>query len=407
MLYFADLIRPINDADFLANYWEISPLLVTGRAANYYDEIISLNDVDSLLSRKNLRHPTVRLVKDSLELSPTRFVRHASYGGIDDFIDSDKLFHEFYNGATIIVDYQERNLVPIEKLCRAMEDFFDFSAHANLYLTPRQSRGFSAHYDTHSVFILQIFGTKTWKIYDAPVSLPTRKLPFQNIHWEPTDPILEVSLRPGDLLYMPRGFIHEGVTSSDISLHLTLGILAPTWIDLFKVILAEKLDNISELRPSLPVRFFKNGLDDLNVDQMIGVLLKELPSQLNAKEFIRTATLLSLVKETTDDRFRLRDYIEAGNLHQQTLLLRKRKIRFQLEEEDDESVVLYFYNKRLRFPADLTKAIIYITKHDHLRPNDLPDSLSDESKLVLCKRLVKEGFLTIDKNAGEIDNEKE
>ena len=78
------------------------------------------------------------------------------------------------------------------------------------------------HYDTHDVFALQVDGIKRWEVF-APV-FPD-PLAFQ--HWadvrspndQPTPapapdepPVLEVTMAPGDCLYLPRGFVHRAWT---------------------------------------------------------------------------------------------------------------------------------------------------------------------------------------------------
>jgi bifunctional lysine-specific demethylase and histidyl-hydroxylase NO66 len=85
--------------------------------------------------------------------------------------------------------------------------------NVNAYLTPPCSSGFNAHYDTHDVFVLQTAGVKKWRIYHSPIPLP---LPSQS-HIRGTaasvsglgDPALEVELQTGDMLYVPRGFLHH------------------------------------------------------------------------------------------------------------------------------------------------------------------------------------------------------
>jgi len=49
----------------------------------------------------------------------------------------------------------------------------------------------------------------------------------------------ELMLTAGDLLYMPRGFLHEAWTTDEPSTHLTVGLHVVRWLDLLSVALAQ------------------------------------------------------------------------------------------------------------------------------------------------------------------------
>ena len=107
----------------------------------------------------------------------------------------------------------QRTWAPLRQLCAALEDEFSHPVHANAYLTPGDSPGFTPHYDTHEVFVLQIAGTKRWRVFQPPQPLPHRSQPFTPIGYALPAPLLELELKPGDLLYLPRGYVHAANTS--------------------------------------------------------------------------------------------------------------------------------------------------------------------------------------------------
>jgi lysine-specific demethylase/histidyl-hydroxylase NO66 len=93
---------------------------------------------------------------------------------------------------------------------------------ANCYLTPPGSQGLAPHYDDIEAFVLQLEGRKRWRIYNPRSSLP-REHSGDLLHSEIGSPVMEVLLQPGDLLYFPRGWIHEACTQEDeASTHLTI-----------------------------------------------------------------------------------------------------------------------------------------------------------------------------------------
>ena len=96
------------------------------------------------------------------------------------------------------------------------------SLQVNAYLTPESSRGLNVHYDIHDVFVMQTEGRKRWRIYDNPVPLPGKDQPFSADTCKPGKVIEEFDLDPGDLIYIPRGYMHDAESQGLTSLHLTV-----------------------------------------------------------------------------------------------------------------------------------------------------------------------------------------
>lgn len=132
---------------------------------------------------------------------------------------------------------------------------------ANFYLTPPNSQGFAPHFDDIEAFVLQVEGCKRWKLYSprdasevlARVSSPNFKQD------EIGAPILDVTLHPGDLLYFPRGIIHQAFTVPDNhSLHVTMSVYQKnSWADLLELLLPHALAQAAEselnLRQGIPM----------------------------------------------------------------------------------------------------------------------------------------------------------
>merc|ERR1740139_1867826 len=80
-----------------------------------------------------------------------------------------------------------------------------------------------------NVIALQLAGCKHWRVYRTPLPLPYA---HEQLGKDPTspltnemlgDPILELRLQPGELLYLPRGAPHEARADQGASsLHITL-----------------------------------------------------------------------------------------------------------------------------------------------------------------------------------------
>ncbi|VDN54770.1 unnamed protein product [Dracunculus medinensis] len=148
-------------------------------------------------------------------------------------------------------------------LCDTLQEFFGSFVGANTYLTPAGSAGFAPHWDDIDAFLMQIEGRKNWKVY-APQNecdeLPRESSKnFSNDDMKNAKLIFEGWLEQGDLLYIPRGFIHQ-VLSKTHSLHLTVSFCRNTaFIDLLEkllpVTLSSLANNLRGLRQSLPVQY--------------------------------------------------------------------------------------------------------------------------------------------------------
>lgn len=109
-------------------------------------------------------------------------------------------------------------LCPITvELCEDLQQPFLY-AYANEYLTPPASQAVLAHADDRDVFVIQAYGQKA-KVYDeVPIQYPFPPEQVGKNGMSVPDRMLEgpcvvdTVLRPGDVLYIPRGFVHEACT---------------------------------------------------------------------------------------------------------------------------------------------------------------------------------------------------
>jgi hypothetical protein len=126
------------------------------------------------ITSTELRESDLRLVKDGKPLPLDRYTRPLPWtdSPTDGIVNADRVFAEYHAGATIILEALQRKWKPLTFFCRGLERFFHQGVQANAYLTPKNCQGFAAHYDTHDVFVLQIAGSKRWRIYRPVIELP-------------------------------------------------------------------------------------------------------------------------------------------------------------------------------------------------------------------------------------------
>jgi bifunctional lysine-specific demethylase and histidyl-hydroxylase NO66 len=248
----------IEPSVFARDYWDQQPFLGQQVAPDGFADLFSMATVDELLSRRGLRTPFLRVAKDGQVVPPGRFTGPGPAGaGIADQVDADRLVGLFADGSTLVLQGLHQVWPPIADLTSQLAAELGHPVQVNAYVTPPQSQGFAAHYDTHDVFVLQIAGAKRWQIWQPVLERPTADQPWNDnadaVRARATDiPLIDTVLRPGDALYLPRGFLHAATALGGTTVHLTLGIHPLTRLDVLRALIAEADDN-PELRRALPI----------------------------------------------------------------------------------------------------------------------------------------------------------
>lgn len=173
------------------------------------------------------------------------------------------------DGATLILDAAHELSPPLQRLCAGLAAEFACAVQTNLYACWGTTQGFDIHWDDHDVFVLQVEGRKTWRLYGSTREAPTR-LDFHADHPKPEDPLEEIVLGPGDLLYLPRGYWHAAVGRGEPSLHLTIGLTRRTGVD-FVHWLADRSLAEAPFRADLPLE---------QDDDALGARLADLMARL-------------------------------------------------------------------------------------------------------------------------------
>ncbi|MBM9465150.1 cupin-like domain-containing protein [Aeromicrobium sp. YIM 150415] len=253
---------------FAEEHWGRKALL-THRAGDFAD-LFSPAAVDELISRRGLRSPFLRVAKDGETLPVSSFTSPGGVGAtIGDQLDDTALWRHLDAGATLVLQALQRTWEPIGDFVTRLAEELGHPVQANAYITPPQNQGFDDHYDVHDVFVLQISGTKRWIIHEPVVDHPLRDQPWTDRRDEvaaaATDaPAIDAVLEPGDVLYLPRGWLHAATAQGEVSIHLTLGV--HTWTGhAVAEQLAQAVTTIlrddPEIRASLPL-----GVEELDQD---------------------------------------------------------------------------------------------------------------------------------------------
>jgi ribosomal protein L16 Arg81 hydroxylase len=266
------LIFPVKLSLFNKEYFEKKPLLISRKAPDYFKELLTIDDIHGYLKRNDILYPAIRLFKNGSELPQTDYLIKLPFVN-DKIVDNDKLFDSFNKGATIVINTLHEVIPSLTALCKELENNFNFKLGTNAYLTPTSSQGFAAHYDGHDVFILQVYGKKKWSVYESPVYQPANPLEIRKL--KPDEPTIKFELTAGDTLYIPRGFVHEAFTTESESLHITLGLMIYSWIDLLHILLDESAF-IQEFRKTFDCSKQTDEEIKNNITKLMQILISDL-----------------------------------------------------------------------------------------------------------------------------------
>jgi ribosomal protein L16 Arg81 hydroxylase len=138
-------------------------------------------------------------------------------------------------GATIRVRDIQKFDPRLNRFTGEIRRLFAAQSQINVYLTPPATTGFAPHFDITDVFIVQCVGSKEWKVfhdYTDKMELPMPDTPWDPDRYKPSAPAEAITLRPGDVLYLPRGAMHQAFCTDRESMHLTISLVPLTFADL-------------------------------------------------------------------------------------------------------------------------------------------------------------------------------
>lgn len=243
------LIAPVTADEFYTTYYQKRPFLIRrghmggggdGMAAcqAYYDGWLTSSSIETMLRQHKLR------LGEDIDIT-----RYAPNGLRQNFhpsatADADCVRQHYAAGCSVRVLRPHRWSEPLWTLLSELEQEWGRAAgfRTSAFLTPPGgSRALAPHYDDIEAFVLQLEGRKRWRLYmdvgsgasegvgdkdeaeckiltwdrlleEGPATrLP--RLPSRNFkEHELPKLVLDAVLEPGDLMYMPRGCIHQAVT---------------------------------------------------------------------------------------------------------------------------------------------------------------------------------------------------
>lgn len=373
------LVSPVGVGEFVARYWEQQPLVINRKSPDYYGDLFTLADFDNAAARIS----GYVKVADATQKKQSR---HHGAGAQS----KDRILTDMRDGSTLILDGVQQYDLKLGRLCNRMAQEMNFLFQTNLYLTPPNGKGFLPHWDNHDVFILQVLGSKHWKIEKQRRLIPEKDANTPDEDREFRGELTSFTLEQGDMVYIPRGLIHAAECGSDISLHITLGVHPYTWDDLLITAVRTAALRDEGLRLTMPPGHMKmphgelveplvkalRGMMDRDflaqvVDQYRNEIVKKFPLDISGQ----VSAHFQPLPVTPGDRFSPREGVVC------TL------------NPGTESISVYVGTRVVTFPDFFSDALKFALETPVYAVGDLPGDLETEERAAFIERLMQEGLV--------------
>jgi lysine-specific demethylase/histidyl-hydroxylase NO66 len=229
------------------------------RTGKSFADLFSIQSAEELLTRSMVVPELIGVVRTGGQVPTDSFINHLSIGVGGDprsVVDPKKLSGFFATGYTVLIRGVDTFHSPLRSFAENLEKEISHPVSINCYISPPKAAGLSRHYDMHEVLVLQVEGSKTWEIGPRGFLDP---LEGRHPH-KPSGGMTEeqtVTMNPGDVLYVPRGYLHRCVSGEKSSLHLTTAIMTRSWIDILNDFLEEATDT-ARFRAGVPWGFLRS-----------------------------------------------------------------------------------------------------------------------------------------------------
>ncbi len=256
---FAELLAPMTPEQFFAEYHDRQPLHLKGAAAKFAS-VLSWRGINRLLDMTHIwTSRSLMLVLDGKPIPAAEYCEQQTARDANERLMQPvtaKVRDWVARGASVVMNDVDSLSPGLASVSEALESAGLGKAQANVYISWQSHKAFPAHYDTHDVWAVQVEGEKSWNIWEGraewPISHPVFRSQDQAHHEQAKGKLrAKITLRTGDLLYLPRGWYHDALAEAPASVHVAYGAHAVLGMDLM-TILGERVLYDAAFRQPLP-----------------------------------------------------------------------------------------------------------------------------------------------------------
>lgn len=275
------LITPLTVESFLDSYHNLLAYYSPGSPERFKD-LYQWSDLNDFLSNSRPNDSSINLVGGGKKIP---------------FISQSVLREQVISGQTIEIDNLQEVDPAIRGFCDSCSNDFNTEVNINAYVSHPSAQGFNLHYDLQDVFILQTEGIKRWYIYEPSELWPCEEKVFEKAGPGNKSPYLDIELKPGDVLYIPRGHWHKAI-AVEPCIHLTVTVPYTSGANILTHLVQQLSKSHLIFRKDLPIHSIQSlggSLSehrlDKQLDEITETLLKVINDRSQLKQFIYQHTI--------------------------------------------------------------------------------------------------------------------
>ena len=235
---FDEIVAPLGAEAFTRDYLGRQPLHLQGSTDKFH-ALMNWDVLNSLLGMTTIWSTVSLILVLDKELLPKESYTTQAVGR-DGFPvlrpDPKRVQEHLARGATLVLNDIDQLTAELSTFARELEEALGGKVQANLYLSSKRKQAFRAHFDFHDVFATHVMGEKTWMVFQGQAEHPIKHQAFEGWPRERHEQLKgelwrEVRLRPGDLLYLPRGQYHYALADDGPCAHIAWGVTYPIGMD--------------------------------------------------------------------------------------------------------------------------------------------------------------------------------
>ena len=257
---------------------------------NDIENTMNITILENLLSKTNIWNN-----KNFLMMLDQKKLNYIDYSSLNIDISGnnyrpnvDKVQKLVSKGASIILNDIEKYNSGLLKIATELQKLTNGRCQGNLYFSMASHKAFGPHFDMHDVFAVHFEGEKIWNIYENieknPINHGIFNLSLEERTRRAGNLVEQVTLKPGDLLYIPRGQFHDALASKNGAIHIAFGLTYFKPIDLMSS-LWEKFILNDFMRSDV-----KKDSDEEDLKILLTRFSKELNSILNSEDTLAVLT---------------------------------------------------------------------------------------------------------------------
>ncbi len=376
-MYTLDLMQ-MSQQEFLDNYWQKKPVVIRQGFKDFVDPIAP----DELAGLAMEEQVESRLVHQ------TDGKWQAAFGPFESY---EHLGNE--NWSLVI-----QALDNFSEEAAEMLEPFRFIPHWRLddlmasFAMPGGSVG--PHKDNYDTFICQGSGRRHWRVGDnsAHVEFAAHEA---LLHVEPFAAIIDVELETGDILYIPPGFPHEGI-SLEPSMSFSIGFRGNSAVSVLSAFADHLIDNEQGGQlladPNRKVTSRSGEISKLDYSSIKTQVQKLLDDDATFKTF--TGQFLTTAKHELDillpdEPF---EFSEVSNLLHSHAIKRLGGLRAFYFEETVALGFCYINGTEIQFPTEIAPGVKLLCDNVMLVPDDVTDWNHNAAFVELVAELLNQGF---------------